>query len=103
MSVLLENEKYIQKPAPKRFTRCNSRCAVERFTRRLRNGEGKSTLSSKCWAAFIYQETEGEILIEGKRLKSRISTLPGKMNQDIIHQELMLIPHMSVAENIYLD
>ena len=50
----------------------------------------------------IYTKDEGEILIEGKKVEIKDINSARQNGISIIHQELMLIPHMSVAENIYL-
>lgn len=64
------------------------------------NGAGKSTLIKII--AGIYHADRGEILIDGHR---RNITSP-RESQDLglafIHQELSLVPHLSVAENIFL-
>ena len=64
------------------------------------NGAGKSTLMKII--AGIYIPDRGDISLKGKRitLKSPIDAL----NQGIamIHQELNLMPHMTVAENVWI-
>lgn len=64
------------------------------------NGAGKSTLIKVLGG--IYTKDEGEILIEGKKVEIKDINSARQNGISIIHQELMLIPHMSVAENIYL-
>lgn len=64
------------------------------------NGAGKSTLIKVLGG--IYHPEEGDIYIDGKKV-----TIAGVRDaQDngiaIIHQELVLVPHMTVAENIFL-
>ncbi|MDO4649076.1 MAG: sugar ABC transporter ATP-binding protein [Eubacteriales bacterium] len=64
------------------------------------NGAGKSTLIKVLGGIYIAEE--GEIFIDGKPV-----TIDGvKAAQEngiaIIHQELVLVPHMTVAENIFL-
>lgn len=64
------------------------------------NGAGKSTLIKVLGGIYIAEE--GEIFIEGQKV-----TIDGvKAAQEngiaIIHQELVLVPHMTVAENIFL-
>lgn len=64
------------------------------------NGAGKSTLMNILAGAF--PPDEGEILLDGRRMKFRS---PGEAQQagiSIIFQELNLIPGLSVAENIFL-
>lgn len=50
----------------------------------------------------IYSADEGEIYIDGK--KAEINGVKDAQNNGIaiIHQELVLVPHMTVAENIFL-
>jgi ABC-type sugar transport system ATPase subunit len=64
------------------------------------NGAGKSTLMKVL--AGIYTPEEGEILLKGKLVQIGTPHQSQKLGISIIHQELNLIPHMSVAENIYL-
>ena len=64
------------------------------------NGAGKSTLIKVLGG--IYHPEQGEILIEGKRAHIQSVTDAKAHGISIIHQELMLVPHMTVAENIYL-
>lgn len=64
------------------------------------NGAGKSTLIKVLGGIYIAEE--GEIYIDGQQVK-----IDGvKAAQDngiaIIHQELVLVPYMTVAENIFL-
>ena len=65
------------------------------------NGAGKSTLMKILSGA--YQKDRGEILIDGKAVK--IDTPKESKNNGIavIYQELMLAPHLTVAENIFID
>jgi len=64
------------------------------------NGAGKSTLIKVLGG--IYSADEGEIYIDGK--KAEINGVKDAQNNGIaiIHQELVLVPHMTVAENIFL-
>lgn len=64
------------------------------------NGAGKSTLIKVLGG--IYSLDEGEIEIEGKKVSIESVHDASKNNIAIIHQELVLVPYMSVAENIYL-
>lgn len=64
------------------------------------NGAGKSTLIKVLGG--IYSADEGEIYIDGKKVE--INGVKDAQNNGIaiIHQELVLVPHMTVAENIFL-
>lgn len=64
------------------------------------NGAGKSTLIKVLGG--IYHAEEGEIEIEGKNVSITSVQDAEKNGIAIIHQELVLVPYMSVAENIYL-
>ena len=64
------------------------------------NGAGKSTLMKVLTG--IYVADEGQILIDGDEV---MFAEPGEASDAgvaIIHQELALLPHRSVAENIFL-
>jgi ABC-type sugar transport system ATPase subunit len=66
------------------------------------NGAGKSTLM-KILAA-VYLDDEGEILIDGQPIPKNVT--PRTMQHigvSYIHQELNLIEHMTVAQNIFLS
>jgi len=64
------------------------------------NGAGKSTLMKIL--SGVHQEYEGQIVLDGQP----VSFANPRQAQDngiaIIHQELSLIPHLSVAENVFL-
>jgi len=66
------------------------------------NGAGKSTLMKVLSGVYPHGTYDGEIVFEGK------STRFGSINDSedrgivIIHQELALVPYLSVAENIFL-
>lgn len=64
------------------------------------NGAGKSTLIKVLGG--IYEADQGEILIDGQKVEIH-DVLSAQTNGiAIIHQELVLVPHMTVAENIFL-
>ncbi|WP_060856337.1 sugar ABC transporter ATP-binding protein [Caballeronia sordidicola] len=64
------------------------------------NGAGKSTLMKIV--SGQYRPDEGEIYLDG-RVQHFASTLDAQAaGIAIIHQELNLIPHLSIAENIFL-
>lgn len=64
------------------------------------NGAGKSTLIKVLGG--IYHPEHGEIRIDGAPVT--IESVPKAMQQGIaiIHQEIVLVPYMSIAENIFL-
>jgi len=64
------------------------------------NGAGKSTLIKILGG--IYSKDEGEIFIEGKQVDIRDVRSARDHGIAIIHQELVLVPYMNVAENIFL-
>lgn len=64
------------------------------------NGAGKSTLI-KCLAG-IYQRDEGEVFFEGKKTELSSFEETKTLGIAVIHQELSIVPHMTVAENIFL-
>ena len=67
------------------------------------NGAGKSTLMNILSGVYPYGEYDGDIIIDGgttckfKRIKDS-----EEKGIAIIHQELALVPYLSVAENIFL-
>ncbi|ADY12171.1 sugar ABC transporter ATP-binding protein [Sphaerochaeta globosa] len=64
------------------------------------NGAGKSTLIKILGG--IYSKDSGDIVIDGKSVSINSVLDAQKLGISVIHQELVLVPHMSVAENIYL-
>jgi len=64
------------------------------------NGAGKSTLIKVLGG--IYTADQGEIFIEGKRVEIKDVVTAQKCGISIIHQELVLVPYMTVGENIFL-
>lgn len=69
------------------------------------NGSGKSTLMNILFGNSVIEETggyQGDVLFEGKHMKIRSPKEAAKLGIGMIHQEFMLIPDMSVAENIKL-
>ena len=64
------------------------------------NGAGKSTLMHILSGALL--PDSGKIRMEGKPVRFRSPREAEAAGVSIIHQELSLVPHMSVAENIFL-
>lgn len=66
------------------------------------NGAGKSTLMNVLSGVYPYESYEGEIIYEGEVCKFKEIKDSEKKGIVIIHQELALIPYMSIAENMFL-
>ncbi|MBO6895330.1 MAG: sugar ABC transporter ATP-binding protein [Roseibium sp.] len=66
------------------------------------NGAGKSTLMKVLSGVYPHGHYDGEILFEGEPV--RFSGISDSERQGIIiiHQELALVPQLSIAENIFL-
>src|SRR6201992_259813 len=66
------------------------------------NGAGKSTLMKVLSGVYPYGSYEGEIVYQGQERRfSRIADSE-HLGIIIIHQELALVPLLSIAENIFL-
>ncbi|NNM47954.1 multiple monosaccharide ABC transporter ATP-binding protein [Knoellia koreensis] len=66
------------------------------------NGAGKSTLMKVLSGVHPHGSYEGEILFEGAPVEFRSIRDSEHAGIVIIHQELALIPELSIAENIFL-
>lgn len=66
------------------------------------NGAGKSTLMKVLSGIYPYGTYSGEIYFQGKECRFRDITESEKVGLVIIHQELALIPLLSIAENLFL-
>jgi ABC-type uncharacterized transport system ATPase subunit len=64
------------------------------------NGAGKSTLMNILYG--LYQADEGEVLIKGRRVTITSPSEAIAQGIGMVHQHFMLIPVMTVAENIVL-
>ena len=64
------------------------------------NGAGKSTLIKVLGG--IYHAEEGEIFIDGQKAEINDVVAARQAGVSIVHQELVLVPYMTVAENIFL-
>lgn len=67
------------------------------------NGAGKSTLIKILCGVYPYGSYEGQIILEGE--EKRFSSIRDVERAGIacIHQELNLVPELSVSENIFLN
>ena len=66
------------------------------------NGAGKSTLMKVLSAVYPHGSWDGEIVFDGQPLRARSVRETEDAGIIIIHQELMLVPELTVAENIFL-
>ena len=66
------------------------------------NGAGKSTLMNVLSGIYPYGSYEGEICYDGEECRFNTIRDSEKRGIVIIHQELALIPYLSVMENIFL-
>ena len=64
------------------------------------NGAGKSTLMKIL--SGVYTQYEGEIIYNGKPVKFSGTRAAEDAGIAIIHQELNLVPYLTIAENIFL-
>ncbi|GGY84642.1 D-xylose ABC transporter ATP-binding protein [Pseudoduganella plicata] len=66
------------------------------------NGAGKSTLMKVLSGVYPHGTYDGEIFWQGKPLKATSIRETEAAGIVIIHQELMLVPELSVTENLFL-
>jgi len=66
------------------------------------NGAGKSTLMKVLSGVYPYGTYDGTILLNGEEVRFATINDSEARGIVIIHQELALVPHLSVAENIFL-
>lgn len=66
------------------------------------NGAGKSTLMNVLSGVYPYGTYTGEIIYYGKECHFKNINDSERVGIVIIHQELELVPYLSIAENIFL-
>ncbi|GAA4870336.1 multiple monosaccharide ABC transporter ATP-binding protein [Kitasatospora terrestris] len=66
------------------------------------NGAGKSTLMKVVSGVYPHGSYEGEILFEDEPCRFKDIRASEQRGIVIIHQELALVPYLSIAENIFL-
>lgn len=66
------------------------------------NGAGKSTLMNVLSGIYPYGSYEGDIVYDGEICKFKEIKDGEKKGIVIIHQELALVPYMTIAENMFL-
>ncbi|MFN3577598.1 MAG: ATP-binding cassette domain-containing protein, partial [Tabrizicola sp.] len=66
------------------------------------NGAGKSTLMKVLSGVYPHGSYDGEIIFDGRPLRNRGIRDSEEKGIIIIHQELALIPLLSIAENLFL-
>ena len=64
------------------------------------NGAGKSTLVSVLYG--LYKPTEGEIIVDGATVDIDSPATAIRLGIGMVHQHFMLVPVMTVAENLVL-
>src|SRR5512136_1569232 len=64
------------------------------------NGAGKSTLMKIL--SGVYRPDEGKIVYKGKEVHFQNARESSAAGIGIIYQELNLVPHLTVAQNIYI-
>ncbi|MCB0104225.1 MAG: ATP-binding cassette domain-containing protein [Anaerolineales bacterium] len=66
------------------------------------NGAGKSTLMKVLSGVYPHGSYDGDIYFEGKECRFQNISQSEEVGLVIIHQELALIPYLSIAENLFL-
>jgi putative multiple sugar transport system ATP-binding protein len=66
------------------------------------NGAGKSTLMKVLSGVYPHGTYEGEIYFEGRECRFHNINQSEEVGLVIIHQELALIPYLSITENLFL-
>ncbi len=66
------------------------------------NGAGKSTLMNVLSGIYPFGSYEGDILYQGEECKFNVIKDSESKGIVIIHQELALVPYMTIGENMFL-
>jgi putative multiple sugar transport system ATP-binding protein len=66
------------------------------------NGAGKTTLMNVLGGVHPYGTYTGDILFDGKECRFQSITDSERLGIVIIHQELALVPYLSIGENMFL-
>jgi putative multiple sugar transport system ATP-binding protein len=66
------------------------------------NGAGKSTLMKILSGVYPHGDYDGEILFDGRVCEFKDIRSSERAGIAIIHQELALVPYLSIAENVFL-
>ncbi|MGI6687109.1 MAG: multiple monosaccharide ABC transporter ATP-binding protein [Christensenellales bacterium] len=66
------------------------------------NGAGKSTLMNVLSGVYPYGSYEGDIFFEGQECRFMNIKDSERLGIVIIHQELALVPYLSIGENMFL-
>lgn len=66
------------------------------------NGAGKSTLMNVLSGVFPYGKYEGEIFMHGEQCEFNDIKASENAGISIIHQELSMMPNLSIAENVFI-
>ena len=103
MSQLLASMEGIDKSFP--GVRALERCRFELSRGEVHalvgeNGAGKSTLMKVL--AGIHAKDAGRIIIKGREVEIKSPRAAQQLGIGIIHQELNLMPHLTVAQNIFI-
>src|SRR5437660_3401897 len=64
------------------------------------NGAGKSTLMKVL--AGVYRKDAGRVLYKGKEVEIPTPRAAQQLGISIIHQDLSLMPHLTVAQNVFI-
>ena len=64
------------------------------------NGAGKSTMMKII--AGMHHDFQGQMLLDGREVRFRSRTTRSPLGIGMVHQELSVVPDLTVAENVFL-